>query len=115
MSFMDDSASTPIMEKITISEEVMNLGTAGVECLVVDDSDRVSVRSADNASMLTEEREAEIACEEYDRKQAEEEALLCENVKKFCKELWPAPMDLCHRFMRCARQTRNGRVLMPAI
>ena len=115
MSSSEEAASTPIMEKMTISEEVMNQETAGVECLVVDDSDRVSVKSADIASMLTEEREAEIACEEYDRKQAEEEALLCENIEKLCKELWPAPTTLRHRLMRCVRQTRLGRVVMPTI
>ncbi|MDI1488046.1 MAG: hypothetical protein OHK93_007320 [Ramalina farinacea] len=103
------------MEEKTISEEVMDQESASVDCLVVDDSDRVSVTSADNASMLTEEREAEIACEEYDRKQAEEEASLCENIEKLCKELWPAPTTLRHRLMRCARQTRLGRVLTPAI
>lgn len=100
---------------MAFSEGITNQETASVERLVVDDSDLVSIRSADNRSMLTEEREAVIACEEYDRKQAEEEALLCENIKKLCEELWPAPTTLRHRLIRYARQNSLGRVLMPTI
>ena len=115
MSSIEESANTAITEKTNCSEEVINQETANVECPVVDGSDHGSVRSADNASMLTEEREAELACAGYDRKQAEEETLLCENIEKLCKELWPAPATLRHRLRRCALQTRLGRMLLPTI
>lgn len=53
-----ESAATPIREKMAFSEGITNQETAGVKCLVVNDSDHVSIRSADSRSMLTEEREA---------------------------------------------------------